>query len=186
MTISLNDLGNTTQAYSRLSKSSAKSTGLFKTGFLAAGALFVILALYHLAVGLPYTLSSNAVRASSGQDVSLATFLSQAGLFTRTLWVTIADGSYSRNAVPHLSLFLKGLHDHQEMLLLCTDDECMEECMLQGWLCYGGYRFTVDPRLEVTEPKATTAIWAKISSMRELAEAGYAVILMDGDVFFKS
>ena len=38
----------------------------------------------------------------------------------------------------------------------------------------------------MTEVKAQSAVWAKVKGMQELLEAGYAVIMLDGDVFLKS
>ncbi|GAA97366.1 uncharacterized protein L969DRAFT_74430 [Mixia osmundae IAM 14324] len=122
------------------------------------------------------------------------------------LWVTMSGGIYITEAIPHLRIVLErlanGTMPHskprsdgrkdpvvtpvprqgrgtQPFMVLCLDEQCMEQCRIQGYMAY----FYDN---HVGSKHYTDIGYQKSRMMYEVASAGYATLFIDGDVYLRN
>ncbi|KAH8924511.1 hypothetical protein BT69DRAFT_1349379 [Atractiella rhizophila] len=107
---------------------------------------------------------------------------------THALWLTVADTLYASHATSHLSMFLSNLNSEhasgrgrEELLVLCLDEGCLEQCGKMGvWAFLQDYEEVAKDK----EEQMRRAVRAKISGLVEVAE-DWRVVFADGDFFLK-
>jgi hypothetical protein len=100
----------------------------------------------------------------------LATFLSSRVPPSpkRTIWLTVASESYARLATPHLDAFVRRLNlenprgEREELLVLCLDQGCMEECFRRAIWAWGGF-IGGGEEIVTSDEGLKAAVWTKLS-----------------------
>lgn len=100
----------------------------------------------------------------------LATFLSSRipPSPKRTIWLTVASESYSRLATPHLDAFVRRMNvekprgEREELLVLCIDQGCMEECHKRSIWAWGGF-IGGGEEIVTSDTGLRAAVWTKLS-----------------------
>lgn len=87
----------------------------------------------------------------------------------KVIWLTVADEAYAKRAVRHLALFMDGInfgkptYEREELVVLCLDEGCVDECNLRGEFAYAGFSYTVDKTMQTSNEFIQAAIWVKLN-----------------------
>jgi hypothetical protein len=138
----------------------------------------------------PPKLASGVLPAILGETTSLASFLAQRITPSpeKTIWLTVADEAYAKKAVRHLGIFLDRINqgkpssERDEMVVLCLDEGCVNECNKRGEFGYAGYMYTVDPTMQTSNEHVQLAVWTKLNGgPGSFLTPSWTVLMVDVD-----